>query len=83
MNTPLPDVEFVLDPFTELVAAESAGEHKGNVSWSASLHETVLLEELQPLVKVFPSEGDQPNFTRLVAVRSPLEKNARKIEAFS
>ena len=47
-----PDIEFVLDPFTKLVAAESAGEHEGNVSQFASLHVTVLLQELQPLVKV-------------------------------
>ena len=68
-----PNIEFVLDPFTELVAAESAGKHEGDVSRFASLHKTVLLEELQPLVKVFPREGDQSDFTGFPAVRSSLQ----------
>ena len=75
-----PDIEGVLYFLAILSPSQSTGEHQGLVIFAASFDITILLEKLQPFIKLFPCKGNQPNFTWILAIWFSLKANSMTIK---
>ena len=75
----LPDVQCILNFLPVLSPTQSTREHEWPVILRGSFYVAVLLQELQAFIKLFPSEGNQPNFAGIFAVRFSLKQTFNEV----